>query len=156
MGWVTNRNFIALSDRKIIDTIPNEKKPQVTFSCKRGGPSGNMTMDSTSGGYRHPLFAPFNGELGSDAADSDDVDGTCSFQFWVDSIESFYCKLDGCGWEGRGSASKSTKSSLFANYCLNTLIHVLDTNRTNYQCKTIECACVADRFLCGEDGSVSE
>lgn len=31
-----------------------------------------------------------------------------------------------------------------------------DTNKTNYQCKTIGCACVADRFLCGEDGSVSE
>lgn len=31
-----------------------------------------------------------------------------------------------------------------------------DTNKTNYQCKTIECACVADRFLCGQDGSVSK
>ena len=74
-----------------------------------------MTLDSTSADYRHPLFAPFNGDAGSEAADSDDVDGTCSFQFWVDSIESFYCKLDGCGWEGRGSASESTMTPVLAN-----------------------------------------
>jgi hypothetical protein len=37
---------------------------------------------------------------------ADDSEGTCSFQFWVDSIESFYCKLDGCGWEGKGGAGK--------------------------------------------------
>jgi hypothetical protein len=37
-----------------------------------------------------------------------------------------------------------------------TFCYGAETNKTNYQCKTIECACVADRFLCGEDGSVSE
>ncbi len=30
-----------------------------------------------------------------------------------------------------------------------------DSNSTRYECKTIECACVPGRFLCGEDGSVN-
>ena len=57
--------------------------------------------------YIHPLFAPFGSDVEPDANNAkDDVDRTCSFQFWVDSVESFYCKLDGCGWEGRFSASE--------------------------------------------------
>lgn len=35
-------------------------------------------------------------------------------------------------------------------------VDVIATNRTDYQCKSIECACIPGRFLCGEDGSVSE
>lgn len=65
-----------------------------------------MSLDASSSDHRHPLFAPFDNNMEPDVNSAkDDVDGTCSFQFWVDSIESFYCKLDGCGWEGRGSAS---------------------------------------------------
>lgn len=29
--------------------------------------------------------------------------GECTFQFWVDRIESFYCKLDGCSWQSKDS-----------------------------------------------------
>lgn len=35
------------------------------------------------------------------------------------------------------------------------LINV-DANETNYHCEKINCACIPGRFLCGEDGSVSE
>lgn len=31
-----------------------------------------------------------------------------------------------------------------------------DSNQTNYKCDKIECACIPGRFLCGQDGSVSE
>lgn len=39
--------------------------------------------------------------------------GTCTFQFWVDRIESFYCKLDKCSWQLGSTASEwnSTLSS---------------------------------------------
>jgi hypothetical protein len=29
-----------------------------------------------------------------------------------------------------------------------------DANRTNYECKTVKCACIPGRMLCGEDDSL--
>lgn len=92
-GVAIEQNFqmCDVTNRKIIDTIPNNKPPQVTFSCSNGGPSSNSS-----------LFAPSFG-LGSLAPDES---GTCNFQFWVDRIESFYCALDGCSWEARDNAGE--------------------------------------------------
>ena len=58
---------------------------------------------------------------------------TCNFQFWVDQKESFYCALDTCSWDAKDSNLR---------------------NVTKYQCENIQCACVPDRFLCGEAGAV--
>lgn len=57
----------------------------------------------------------------------------CNFQFWIDQKESFYCGLSDCefDYELKG-----------------------DTNTTNYQCNDIQCRCIPDRMLCGEDGSI--
>ena len=60
-------------------------------------------------------------------------DKTCNFQFWVDQKESFYCALDTCSWNAEDSNLR---------------------NVTKYQCENIRCACVPDRFLCGEAGTV--
>ncbi|KAK9368703.1 hypothetical protein V1509DRAFT_622536 [Lipomyces kononenkoae] len=57
----------------------------------------------------------------------------CNFQFWIDEVESFYCDLTNCDL-----STESTDA----------------TNKTLYECKNIECACVPDRTLCGEDGSI--
>lgn len=38
--------------------------------------------------------------------------GTCGFQFWVDRIESFYCKLTECTWELDQTVSEYPASSL--------------------------------------------
>jgi ABC-type multidrug transport system ATPase subunit len=57
----------------------------------------------------------------------------CNFQFWVDQRESFYCGLENCEWSAEATDTKNT---------------------TSYKCKDIKCACIPDRFLCGEDGSV--
>jgi ABC-type multidrug transport system ATPase subunit len=57
----------------------------------------------------------------------------CNFQFWVDQRESFYCGLENCEWSAEATDTK---------------------NSTSYKCKDIKCACIPDRFLCGEDGSV--
>lgn len=113
-------------DRKIIDTIPDNKPPQVTFSCSANGPSSNSSFAPNT----NP-FSPFDDLLAGDT----DAFGSCNFQFWVDRIESFHCELSGCSWESKGS---------------------FDTNQTNYQCEKIKCACIPGQFLCGEDGSVSK
>ncbi|KAK7903728.1 FAD-dependent urate hydroxylase [Exophiala xenobiotica] len=59
---------------------------------------------------------------------------TCNFQFWVDQKESFYCALDNCSWDAHDTNVRNT---------------------TKYTCENIKCACIPDRFLCGEDGSVN-
>ncbi|KAF7324655.1 ABC transporter protein [Mycena kentingensis (nom. inval.)] len=64
----------------------------------------------------------------------DKADDTCSFQFWVDQIESFYCALNEC-------TSKATND--------------YNSNGTTYDCERIKCDCVPGRFICGEDGSVN-
>ncbi|ODQ67397.1 hypothetical protein NADFUDRAFT_49829 [Nadsonia fulvescens var. elongata DSM 6958] len=58
---------------------------------------------------------------------------TCDFQFWVDQRESFYCSLDECAFEA------DMKSN---------------TNITRYNCPNVQCQCIPDRMLCGEDGSI--
>ncbi|KAK9477401.1 hypothetical protein V1514DRAFT_309256 [Lipomyces japonicus] len=58
---------------------------------------------------------------------------SCDFQFWIDQVESFYCQLSDCQF----SQTLSTSS-----------------NQTDSFCKNIECGCVPDRTLCGEDGSI--
>ena len=77
------------SDRKIIDTIPDNKPPQVTFDCTADGPSSNSTD------WHNRML---NSRLAAGSGIGEDITGTCTFQFWVDRIESFYCKLDECRW----------------------------------------------------------
>lgn len=84
-GVAIERNFqmCDVTNRKIRDTIPDNKPPQVTFSCEAGGQHAN-------GSDIMSLYDPM--AVGSEK-------GTCGFQFWVDRIESFYCKLTECSWE---------------------------------------------------------
>ncbi|KAJ5997146.1 hypothetical protein N7499_006538 [Penicillium canescens] len=63
-----------------------------------------------------------------------DEDKTCSFQFWVDQKESFYCGLDTCKW------------SMESDY---------NSNTTHYECEHLQCSCIPGRFLCGENGSIN-
>ena len=43
------------------------------------------------------------------SADFDDQSvGQCNFQFWVDRVESFYCKLDECRWQSKESFGESS------------------------------------------------
>ena len=67
--------------------------------------------------------------------DKETAEKTCNFQFWIASVESFFCTLDECDW-------KATTSH--------------ETNGTEYKCERIRCECVPGRMLCGENGSVSE
>jgi hypothetical protein len=92
-GVAARQNFqmCDVTNRKIIDTIPDHKSPQVTFSCAAGGPSSNTTM-----AHAHSALDPYSA---IDAALNDgERMGTCNFQFWVDRNESFYCLLDRCSW----------------------------------------------------------
>ena len=91
-------------DRKIIDTIPDNRPPQVTFSCSNNGPSSNTSLSQS---WAHPLVSPLMSEDSLEGA-KEDANGQCMFQFWVDRVESFYCQLDGCRWDLSESYSKST------------------------------------------------
>lgn len=87
------------------------------------------------------------------SGDLEDAMGSCTFQFWVDRIESFYCKLDDCKWnfaDSPGTLSRVDPSRL------DRALTPPDANGTKYTCEKLDCYCVPDRFLCGEDGSVSE
>lgn len=57
----------------------------------------------------------------------------CTFQFWIDQKESFYCGLDSCSFETEFKGS---------------------TNITKYNCENAYCKCIPDRMLCGESGSI--
>lgn len=120
-GLAVERNFqmCDVTNRKIKDTIPDGKLPQVTFSCDANGPQSNASYSPS---------LDFMNNLEPQAH------GTCGFQFWVDKIESFYCKLDQCSWSAEAGEA---------------------ANETHYNCDKIECACVPGRFLCGENGSVN-
>lgn len=59
--------------------------------------------------------------------------GVCDFQFWIDRDESFYCHLEEC------------ESSADINS---------EKNSTYYKCPKVECSCIPDRMLCGQDGSI--
>jgi hypothetical protein len=91
-------------DRKIIDTIPDNRPPQVTFSCSNNGPSSNTSLAQS---WAHPLVSPLMSDDSLEGA-KEDANGQCMFQFWVDRVESFYCQLDGCRWDLSESYSKST------------------------------------------------
>jgi len=89
MGWL-------MTDRKIIDTIPDNKPPQVTFTCSASGYSSNITSSDRIT-WPNSLINPL--------AEGDSL-GECKFQFWVDRIESFYCNLQGCSWDSKDGFSK--------------------------------------------------
>ncbi|KAK2623600.1 hypothetical protein QTJ16_007154 [Diplocarpon rosae] len=55
------------------------------------------------------------------------------YPVWVEHKESFYCSLNSC-------------TSIAEN--------TYDQNSTSYKCENIDCKCIPDRMLCGENGSV--
>ena len=56
-------------------------------------------MTSLASGWSQPYI--------SDSSNlAEQENGQCTFQFWVDRIESFYCKLDGCSWQSKDSFGK--------------------------------------------------
>ncbi|KAK9471520.1 uncharacterized protein V1510DRAFT_426777 [Dipodascopsis tothii] len=57
----------------------------------------------------------------------------CNFEFWIGEIESFYCDLSQCKFSEE---------------------QTVQYNRTIYDCENIQCKCIPDRMLCGEDGSI--
>lgn len=57
-------------------------------------------------------------------------ESSCDLQFWIDDLESFFCKFESCDFDqGTG-------------------------NSTEYNCEKISCECVPDRLLCGAKGSI--
>ncbi|WVQ75296.1 hypothetical protein IAR50_004912 [Cryptococcus sp. DSM 104548] len=99
-GLAVRENFqmCDVTNRKIIDTIPDNRPPQVTFSCSANGPSSNTS------------YAPPQSPFSLDAPLQPDAVGTCAFQFWVDRIESFHCELQGCNWQNKAEVDTNQTS----------------------------------------------
>ncbi|VEU21553.1 DEKNAAC102250 [Brettanomyces naardenensis] len=55
----------------------------------------------------------------------------CSFQFWIQEDESFFCDLSKCDYE-----------------------YDLAANSTHYKCEEVACECLPDKMLCGKSGSI--
>lgn len=60
---------------------------------------------------------------------------SCGFQFWIGSVESFFCGLNNCTTRHEVGYEQSS---------------------TEYTCQQMSCSCIPGRMLCGEDGSVGE
>ena len=57
------------------------------------------------------MFDPLGQSRMADSPDlGGDVTGKCTFQFWVDRVESFYCKLDECRWNFGDSPGELSKN----------------------------------------------
>lgn len=63
--------------------------------------------------------------------DKSQTNNTCTFQFWIDEIESFYCGLDACQF-----------------------VYDPETNSSHYKCDNARCSCVPGTTLCGAKGSI--
>lgn len=131
-------------------TDEDETGETANMTCYTGGETvfNNHQMCDVTSAYHHICFVPrasFHVALDRKIIDQLDgrkpqvtfscekSDATCSFQFWVDQVESFYCALSNCTSENKPG---------------------YDTNSTIYACDHIKCSCVPNRFICGEDGSV--
>ncbi|KJR85892.1 ABC transporter (Adp1) [Sporothrix schenckii 1099-18] len=79
------------------------------------------------------ILSILNGKIPQVTFTCDRNSSECDFQFWVDQRESFFCHLRECE-----SGAQFDEAA----------------NHTEYHCKNIDCSCVSDRMLCGEDGSI--
>lgn len=55
----------------------------------------------------------------------------CTFQFWIQQDESFYCDLSSCDFQ-----------------------YDLGQNSTHYKCDNVACRCLSGKMLCGKSGSI--
>ncbi|KAI9190098.1 FAD-dependent urate hydroxylase [Blastocladiella emersonii ATCC 22665] len=98
--------------------------PKIVEMLKDDKPEVTLSCNATAGSAPAPGAVP-----GPDGALPPSA--RCGFQFWIGGVQSFYCDLDQC----TGSVSNAD-------------------NSTAYDCDKIRCGCLADRMLCGKDGSV--
>ncbi|KAI9137916.1 hypothetical protein BKA69DRAFT_1127772 [Paraphysoderma sedebokerense] len=61
------------------------------------------------------------------------TEASCSFQFWVGGVESFYCGLSGCNIKELSNPDPSIPT---------------------YQCQSVSCRCVPGELLCGKENSI--
>ncbi|KAG8859017.1 hypothetical protein FRC20_011911 [Serendipita sp. 405] len=103
------------------------------MTCYKGGVNvrnQHQMCDVTN----RKILDQLNGRIPQVTFSCNAADATCAFQFWIGKIESFYCGLQ---------------------QCRTSVEHDYKKNVTVADCEKIQCSCIADRMLCGEDGSVN-
>ncbi|KZV94696.1 hypothetical protein EXIGLDRAFT_739854 [Exidia glandulosa HHB12029] len=115
--------------------LPPPEGGDVNMTCYRNGPTvinNHYMCDVTN----PKIIDQLKEKKPQVTFSCDSTSESCTFQFWIASVESFYCALDEC------------KSSFEVDY-------KSKSNTTRYDCAHLKCNCIADRMLCGQDGSVN-
>ncbi|CAJ2499778.1 Uu.00g026310.m01.CDS01 [Anthostomella pinea] len=127
-GW-TGINCNVCTENAACDALMETKEGGV---CYQNGEvvQNNYQMCSVT---NEKILSMLDGKVPQASFTCHKETGVCDFQFWIDRSESFYCHLQNC-----------ESSADFTS----------DQNSTSYKCPDVECSCIADRFLCGADGSI--
>lgn len=127
-GWSGINCNMCTRDDSCDPFVPEGEKG----TCYQGGILVNQNYQMCDVTNRKILDI-LNGKIPQGTFACNRTAAECKFQFWVDQRESFYCGLDQCEFDVE--AKENTKI-------------------TRYRCPNISCACVPDRMLCGEAGSI--
>lgn len=128
-GWGGINCNVCQSDSACDAMMPEGKDG----ACYKQGVTVNQNFQMCDV-INKPIVDMLGGRKPQVTFSCDAEDNTCNFQFWVDQKESFYCGLDTCDW------------SMETDY---------DKNTTSYRCDNVQCRCIENRFLCGENGSIN-
>ncbi|CAK7269542.1 FAD-dependent urate hydroxylase [Sporothrix epigloea] len=127
-GW-TGINCNVCTDSLACDALMETGEGGVCYQMGDVVKNNYQMCDVTN----KQILSILNGKIPQVTFTCDRNSSECDFQFWVDQRESFFCHLRDCESEAQFDQS---------------------TNNTQYHCKSIECSCIADRMLCGENGSI--
>ncbi|EIN09971.1 hypothetical protein PUNSTDRAFT_101940 [Punctularia strigosozonata HHB-11173 SS5] len=137
-GWggincnVCNDDQACVGFSLLSQPSPNDSESE-DMVCYNGGDfvSRNRHMCNIT---NEMLMGIMNGRQPHATLSCDKSSSECSFRFWAEEVESFYCALDGCSFF---SSSDPETDRTFA-----------------YVCDRMKCKCIPGRFFCGELGSV--
>lgn len=130
-GWEGINCNTCITDNACRAFLPDDVKDEAV--CYRQGMVVNENWQMCNITNRK-ILDTLKGEIPQATFSCNAPRKECSFQFWVDQKESFYCALDTCEWDFKTTDTR---------------------NKTSYRCENIQCKCVPGRILCGKEGSIN-
>ncbi|OAA55022.1 ABC transporter [Niveomyces insectorum RCEF 264] len=127
-GW-TGINCNVCTDNRACDALLGTDDGGVCYQMGDVVKSNYQMCDVTN----KQILSILDGKIPEVTFSCDRNSSECNFQFWVDQRESFFCQLHECESDAQFDDN---------------------SNNTQYRCQTVSCSCIADRMLCGENGSI--
>jgi len=113
------------------DSVCNKFVPEgLEGTCYKGGilvHNFHQMCDVTN----KKILQILGGKIPQATFECNKTSAECSFQFWIEQDESFFCDLTSCDFE-----------------------YDLAENSTHYKCEDVACECLPDKMLCGKSGSI--